>query len=150
MNRTVLCAAFLVTFASPAFSASVFTTRLDDPRAVYLTAQEFRAHGDGLTDDSATIQAAIDKSETGTREGIVFIPSGRYRLAHTVYVYPGVRIFGYGPTRPVLVLADNTTGFQQGMGDMVIFTGVRRPAERVPFPPPGSVPPNDAIADANP
>ena len=80
----------------------------------------------------------------------MFIPSGRYRLAHTVYVYPGVRIFGFGATRPVFVLADNTPGFQQGMGDMVIFTGVRRPTERVPFPPPGSVPPNDAIADANP
>jgi Pectate lyase superfamily protein/SMP-30/Gluconolactonase/LRE-like region len=150
MNCTVLCAMLLSGLAPLAFSSSVFTTRLDDPKAVYLTAQEFGAHGDGQTDDSAAIQAAIDKSETGTREGIVFIPSGRYRLAQTVYVYPGVRVFGYGPTRPVFVLADNTPGFQQGMGDMVIFTGVRLPTERVPFPPPGSVPPNDAIADANP
>ena len=150
MNRTVLCAVLWAGLVPLAFSASVFTTRLDDPKAVYLTAQEFGARGDGVADDSAAIQAAIDKSETGTREGIVFIPSGRYRLTHTIYIHPGVRVFGYGPTRPIFVLADNTPGFQQGMGDMVIFTGVRRPTERVPFPPPGSVPPNDAIADANP
>lgn len=105
MNRTVLCAMLLSGLAPLAFSSSVFTTRLDDPKAVYLSAQEFGAHGDGIADDSAAIQAAIDKSETGTREGIVFIPSSRYRLAHTVYVHPGVRVFGYGPTRPVFVLA---------------------------------------------
>lgn len=125
MNRTVLCTVLLVGLAPLAFSTSVFTTRLDDPKAVYLTAQEFGARGDGEADDSAAIQAAIDKSETGTREGIVFIPSGRYRLAHTIYIHPGVRVLGYGPTRPIFVLADNTPGFQQGMGDMVIFTGVR-------------------------
>jgi sugar lactone lactonase YvrE len=149
-NRTLLCAALFLGLSPIARSASFLTTRLDDPKAVYLTAQDFGAHGDGQADDSAAIQAAIDKSETGAREGIVFIPSGRYRLTRTIYVWPGVRVFGYGATRPVFVLADNTPGFQREMGVMVIFTGFRHPPGRVPFPPPGSVPPNDAIADANP
>jgi sugar lactone lactonase YvrE len=148
-------AILLLCASSAAIAASAFTTRLDDPKAVYLTAQEFGAHADGTTDDSAAIQAAIDKAEGHAREGIVFVPSGRYRLTRTVFVWPGVRVFGYGATRPVLVLADNTPGFQNGMGVMVMFTGARpgdgrSPSGRVPFPPPGTVPPNDAIADATP
>ena len=133
-----------------ATAASVMTAKPEDSKAVYLTA------ADGTGDDSARIQAAIDQSEN-KREGIVFVPSGRYRLSRTVYVWPGVRIFGYGPTRPVFALAANTPGFQQGVGVMVMFTGFRTgrggrgPGRgfRVPFPPPDSVPPNPAIADAN-
>jgi Pectate lyase superfamily protein/SMP-30/Gluconolactonase/LRE-like region len=150
MRRTLLRAGLLLWLAPLAWSTSVFTTRLDDPKAIYLTGQDFGAHGDGQTDDSAAIQAAIDKSEASPREGIVFIPSGRYRLTRTIYIWPGVRVIGYGPTRPVFVLAGNTPGFQSGMDAMVIFTGFRHPPGRVPFPPPGTVPPDDAVADANP
>ena len=128
---------------------SVFTTRLDDPSAVYVS-----THADGQTDNTAALQSAIDQAAGTGREGIVFIPAGRYRLTHTLYIWPGVRLFGYGATRPVFLLADNTPGFQSGIADMVIFTGVnpkdpRAPHARIPFPPPGSVPPNDHIADAN-
>ena len=62
------------------------------------------------------------------REGIVFVPAGRYRLTRTVYLWPGVRVIGYGATRPVFLLAPNTPGFQKGMGVMVMFTGLN-PAE---------------------
>jgi hypothetical protein len=153
MKKHLLFALLLVSISSCAWAASVLTTRLDDPKAVYLTAQDFAVKADGQADDSASIQAAIDKAENHAREGIVFVPAGRYRLTRTIYVWPGVRLFGYGATRPVFVLAANTPGFQTGVGDMVIFTGPR-PGDptrtgRVPFPPPGSVPPNDAIADAN-
>jgi hypothetical protein len=136
--------------------ASAFVTRLEDPRAVQLTG----AVGDGKTDDSAAIQAAIDKAATDREEGIVFIPEGRYRITRTIYVWPAVRVIGWGAKRPVFALADNTPGFSKGVADMVIFAGFRlganassrpeRPGFRVPFPPPGSVPPNPNIADANP
>ncbi len=153
MKKSMLCA-LLLSVASFASASSVFTTRLDDPKAVYLTPQEFGAHADGVGDDTEAIQAAIDKAEGGVHEGIVFIPSGRYRLTRTVYLWPGVRLIGYGATRPVFVLADNTPGYQTGVGVMVIFTGaspaaLKRSGNRVPFPPPGSVPPNDNIADAD-
>jgi hypothetical protein len=155
MRMTLLCAMLLIGTSSSAQAASVFTTRLDDPKAVYLTADQFGMRGDGKSDDTAAIQAAIDKAAAGGREGLLFVPSGRYRLTRTVFVWPGVRVIGYGATRPVFLLADNTPGFQKGVGDMVIFTGVgpgdaSRTAVRVPFPPPESVPPNSAIADANP
>jgi hypothetical protein len=153
--RTLLHAWLALTLTFPAYAASVFTTRLDDPMAVYLTAQAFGAQGNGQADDSAAIQAAIDQAGINAHDGIVFVPSGHYRLSRTIYIWPGVRVLGYGTTRPVFVLAKNTPGFQTGIGVMVMFAGQRpgdsiRTAGRVPFSPTGSVPPNDAIADANP
>ncbi len=137
-------------------AASVFTTRLDDPAAVYLTAEQFGAKADGTTDDSVAMQAAVDKAAQTPSGGVLFVPAGRYRLTRTIYVWRGVRVIGYGATRPVFVLADNTPGFQKGIGLMVMFThgrpGAMLPpgATRVPFPPPGSVPPNDSVPDASP
>ena len=154
MMRIFLFAAMLLGAISAASAESVFTTRLEDPRAVYLSAREFGAQDDGKADDSGPIQAAIDKAESAAREGIVFVPSGRYRLTRTIFIWPGVRVFGYGATRPVFYLADRTPGFQSGVGDMVIFTGLPREGPRaggrIAFPPPGTVPPNDSVADANP
>jgi hypothetical protein len=154
MQKHLMVVPLLVGICSAAPAASAIATRLDDPKAVYLTAPEFGAHADGTGDDSAAIQAAIDKAENNTREGIVFIAPGRYRLTRTVYVWPGVRVFGYGATRPVFVLGADTPGFQKGVSVMMTFTGGRGGrgggrGMRVPFPPPDSVPPNSAIADAN-
>ena len=131
---------------------SVITTRLDDPKAVYLAAPPFTVHADGKTDDSAVVQAAIDKADVN-HEGIVFIPSGRYAITRTVYVRAGIRLFGYGATRPIFVLPDNTPGFQKGMGVMFMFIGARfggayDRGTRVPVPPPGTVPPVE-VPDAN-
>ncbi|HWU54191.1 MAG TPA: glycosyl hydrolase family 28-related protein [Rhizomicrobium sp.] len=164
MRNLILSAAFLLAAVASATAqspgqtggTSAFQSRPEDPRAVLLTG----AAGDGKTDDSAAIQAAIDKAASDREEGIVFIPQGRYRITRTLYVWPAVRVIGWGARRPVFVLADNTPGFSQGVADMVIFAGFRlgagassrpeRPGFRVPFPPPGSVPPNPNIADANP
>jgi hypothetical protein len=158
MDTLIRYSLLTMLLAGSASAASVITSRLDDSRAVYLSPAEFGATGDGRADDSAALQAAIDKAENRAREGILFVPSGRYRITRTIYVWPGVRIFGYGETRPVVVLGANTPGFQKGVGVMVMFTGARFGAGpagagrvfRIPFPPVGSVPPNDRIADANP
>ena len=155
MKMSSLCAMLLVGVSSSALASSVITARLDDPKAVYLTSQEFGAHADGAADDSSAIQAAVDKAEGANHEGVVFVPSGRYRLTRTVYVWPGVRVIGYGATRPVFVLADNSPGFEKGVGVMVMFTGasladMARFGGHVPFPPPGTVAANDTVADAGP
>lgn len=131
---------------------SVITNRLDDPKAVYFAAPQFAIGADGKTDDSAAMQAAIDKADVNG-EGIVFIPSGRYAIARTVYVRAGVRLFGYGATRAIFVLPENSPGFQKGMGVMFMFIGGRPGGaydrgSRVPVPPPGSVPPKE-VPDAN-
>ena len=67
--------------------------------------------GDGAADDTAGLQKAIDKVQESTGQGIVFLPEGRYRLSRTIYVWPGIRVIGYGAHRPVLVLGAHTPGF---------------------------------------
>src|SRR5262249_22043668 len=98
-----------------------------------------------------------DQAATSPAGGIVFLPSGRYRVTRTLFVWRGIRVIGFGPTRPVLVLADATPGYQKGMGLMVMFTHAPPPGapppganRRVPFPPPGMVPPRDDSPDAGP
>jgi len=115
-------------------STSWYPNRLEDAHAVYLTHDKFPVVADGKADDSAAIQQAIDQVQESSGEGIVFLPSGRYRITRTIYVWPGIRVIGYGPTRPVLYLAKNTPGFQQGMGYMVFFAGGRPGHERVRVP----------------
>jgi hypothetical protein len=133
---------------------SVFLTAPSDPRAVTVAGR-----GDGRADDTDAIQQALDAATEHSPGGVVFLPSGRYLISHTLLVAPGVRIYGIGATRPVLVLGSHTPGFQQGVGSMVVFTGARRgdpvrtgpgPGEaRVPFPPPTVVPFDAKVADAN-
>ena len=149
MRNAAVSAAVILFLCPAAFAASVITTRLDDPKAIYVDAPA------ATGDSSAELQAAIDKASGTGREGLVFVAPGRYSLTHTVYLWPGVRLIGYGTTRPVFVLPPNTPGFQKGMGVMLMFAGLtphesQRAGVRIAFPPPGSVPPNDNVADANP
>jgi sugar lactone lactonase YvrE len=157
MKKYALLALSFLCLGLPIWAASYYPIRPDDAKAVYLTPDKFPVHADGVTDDSEAIQAAIDRAgEHG--EGILFVPSGRYRITRTIYIWPAVRVIGYGDTRPVFVLADNTPGYQQGLGYMFLFAGGRpRTQQRLDFAtgrPPvaieGTVPPNPAIPDASP
>jgi sugar lactone lactonase YvrE len=138
--------ALVVAASGPATaSVSAFVTAPDDPAAVVV-----RAKGDGRADDSAALQAAIDAASVKPGGGLVFLPAGRYRISKTIFLWPGVRVFGVGATRPRILLGEATPGFQKGVANMVIFAGAKPdPARRVPFPPPGSVPFNKDVADAN-
>src|SRR5467141_3707986 len=113
--------------ATPMSAQSYYPLRLDDPKAVYLTPKNFPVYGDGTTDDTEALQSAINKVQETTGEGIVFVPSGRYRLTATVYVWGGIRVIGFGPTRPVLMLGENTPGYNDKTQEkyMVFFSGPR-------------------------
>ena len=145
------CASMLLCLAGaqPALaSPSVYMTAPDEPRAVTV-----KGVGDGRADDSAAIQQAIDQAATAGG-GIVFLPAGTYRISRTLFLYPGVRIFGIGAQRPIILLGANTPGFQRGVAHMLMFTGSQRQTDKgtppAAFPPAGSVPFNKDIADANP
>jgi Pectate lyase superfamily protein len=114
----------LISFAS-AFAGSYYPERLEDARAVYVTPADFPVHADGIADDTDALQQAIDKQEETNSEGVVFIPSGRYRLTKTLYIWPGIRLIGYGPTRPVFLVAPHSAYFQIGPAYMVFFAGDR-------------------------
>jgi sugar lactone lactonase YvrE len=158
MKRTIIFGTVLFGLALPLRGASYYPLRLDDSKAVYLTKEQFHVIGDGSADDSAAIQAAIDKAEADHGEGIVFVPEGRYRITHTIYVWPSVRVIGYGASRPVFVLADNSPGYEQGIGYMFFFTGGRpggshwreRPGNGVRPVMEGTVPATNNVVDANP
>ena len=146
------CIALLALLAAvPATaSQSVYTAAPDEPGAIKVAGV-----GNGRADDSAALQQAIDKAADKGGGGIVFLPEGTWRITRTIYLWPGVRIFGIGEKRPVILLGANTPGFQRGVAHMLIFAGARpggNPAQRrvVAFPPPGSVPFNKDVPDANP
>jgi hypothetical protein len=159
--KAILLALAALLLTATCSAASIYPTRLDDPAAVYLTPEQFHVQGDGKADDSAAVQAAIDKLQASKGEGIVFVPPGRYRISRTIYLWPGVRLIGYGAERPVFVLGENTPGYQDGIAYMFFFAGARpRPAGatgspqssyRPPPTPRGVVPrPERNISDANP
>jgi hypothetical protein len=137
VRKTILAAAAILSTAIPLLGTSYYPARPSDARAVYLSPDRFSIKGDGITDDSAVLQQAIDKVRETTNQGILFVPSGRYRLTRTIYVWPGIRLIGFGSVRPTFVLAADTPGFQQGPAYMLFFAG-------------GGPNPNAAPADANP
>jgi hypothetical protein len=72
--------------------------------------RDFGARGDGLTDDTAAIQAAI-----GPGTGITYFPSGTYVVNEELKVwseYGSAQLIGdYSGKRPVLLLKAKTAGF---------------------------------------
>ena len=120
-------------------STSVYPLRPDAPAAVYVKEGNSGAIGDGLADDTAALQAAIDRVQATTRRGIVFVPSGRYRLTKTLLVWSGIRLIGYGATRPVFVLGQDTPGFQSGEEKYLVHFVSDRPTR-----------PDQPVRDANP
>src|SRR5215813_8708035 len=150
--KIALAAALIPLTAVSLFASSYYPNKMDDPKAVYLTRENFPIRGDGIADDTDAVQQAINKVQDTTNQGILFIPSGHYRLTKTIYIWPGIRVIGFGETRPVFVLGENTPGFQQGPTYMIFFAGFRPGS--IPnssgtasrrFPPAGAKPP-----DANP
>ena len=105
--------AVLLLLALPACSQSLYTSRPPDPLAITADAA-FGLHGDGVADDTAALQATIDRVADTTGQGLVFLTEGRYRVTHTLHLWSGIRLIGYGARRPVLVLAANTPGYQSG------------------------------------
>jgi hypothetical protein len=137
MIKTILAAAAILSTAGPLLGTSYYPARPKDAKAVYLSPDSFPVKGDGIADDSAVLQQAINKVRETTNQGILFVPTGRYRLTRTIYIWPGIRLIGFGAARPAFVLSANTPGFQQGPAYMLFFAG-------------GGPNPNAPPADANP
>jgi sugar lactone lactonase YvrE len=127
------CIAVTVFWSGAVPAASFYPVRPDDPRAVDFTREAFGAHADGAGDDADALQRAIDRVQETTGAGVLLIPSGRYRLGKTVHVWQGIRLLGYGATRPVFVLARDTPGFQQGHGRYMVHFADNRPDPGAPI-----------------
>ncbi|MBI3548191.1 MAG: fibronectin type III domain-containing protein [Elusimicrobia bacterium] len=71
--------------------------------------KNFGAKGDGVTDDTAAIQAALDSVKIGG--GTVYIPAGTYIVSpigktNALVVYSNMLITGDGPTSVIKVIAN--------------------------------------------
>lgn len=95
----------------PLAAQSVYPQRPPEPLAVDLGTPDLHTPTDSSADSAPALQAAIDRIQSTTHHGLVLVPSGTYRLGETVHVWAGIRLIGYGPTRPIFVLAANTPGF---------------------------------------
>ena len=104
----------------PACAASYYSQRLEDPRAVYVA-------GPSGGDDTTAFQQAINRVHETGGQGLVLVGPGRYRITDSLYIWPGIRVIGYGATRPVIILPANTRGFQEPASEkvMVFFAGWR-------------------------
>jgi hypothetical protein len=96
--------ASLVTY-DPPFAGSVAST-VQDKLAESISVADFGAVGDGVTDDTAAIQAALDYLDG--KGGFVLLPEQYYVCSDTLYMPDGVTLVGRGvgtwdtvfPSRP--------------------------------------------------
>lgn len=125
-------------------SISVYQQKPVDPLASYFTPGESGIKADGKTDVSSQLQAAIDRIETETGYGILFIPDGKYLVSKTIHIPGSIRLIGYGKRRPEIILAKKSPGFQ------TVPEGSRNPEKYLIFFTGGLVtegrPPSDAGA----
>lgn len=63
------------------------------------------ATGDGTTDDTKAIQAAID------RYPAIYVPQGWYRVSETIKLKPNTVLIGLNPISTQFIIADNTEAF---------------------------------------
>lgn len=81
------------------------------PHQLNVKAPPYLAAGDGVTDDTAAIQAAIDDLQAAGG-GVIYFPSGEYKVNVTatsgiraLRIYPNIRIRGAGMTLTTIKLA---------------------------------------------
>jgi len=117
-------------FSQTTSEKSVYGEKPEDPEAFYFTPENFNIRADGIMDVSDALQAAINSLKTEKNFGILFIPEGTYRISRTIYIPRAIRLVGYGKKRPLIVLAEQTPGYQEEVAEdkgranyMFWFTG---------------------------
>jgi hypothetical protein len=68
---------------------------------------DFGAVGDGVTDDTAAIQAALNASQNK----VLFVPAGTYKISATIYTGKRGSILGEGPRATKFLLTHAGVGF---------------------------------------
>lgn len=81
----------------------------------------FGAKGDGTTDDTAAIQAAVSFAEEA--HGIVFFPRGTYKITSPIKLPPNVHIDGLGVGFGSVILPFNSAGMTIRGADLKKYNG---------------------------
>jgi hypothetical protein len=95
--------AFQVSYTPP-FTNSV-ATNVGDKLSEYVSVKDFGAVGNGTTDDTTAIQAAIDSNA-----GIVFFPEGTYKITQSIIITNQVILQGVGKTLSTITLYTSVSG----------------------------------------
>ena len=84
----------------------------------FRNASSFGAVGDGVTDDTLALQAAIDFDRGGEAgsgadksAAVVYIPPGRYLVSDTLVLWKWTKLLGNSRCPPTLILPANTPAF---------------------------------------
>jgi len=94
--------------------------------------QQFGAVGDGVTDDTNAIQAALNALRTAGNSPVLYVPAGTYRITSTVTLVAAssVSIIGADPTTTTLKwggaangILFHIDGVQYGRYDRITFDG---------------------------
>lgn len=83
----------------------------EDARAVNVKAAPYGAKGDGVSDDTAALQRAVDEN------AVVFLPKGVYRVSRTLRLGAKTKVIGVGKAFSVIAVR----------GDEGFFTDAKRP-----------------------
>jgi sugar lactone lactonase YvrE len=75
------------------------------PVAQWADVRALGVRGDGTTDDTKALQAAIDG------HAVVYLPSGRYRVTDTIRLKPDTVLVGLHPMATQIAIDDNTPAF---------------------------------------
>ena len=85
---------------------------------------EYGATGDGVTDDTTAIQAAVNAANSAGG-GLILIPAGEYLITTTITCYSYLRfsgtVSGYRSQCDIIVGADNIAGFTIGSGVWSVY-----------------------------
>ena len=82
------------------------------PMNAWINVHTVGVRGDGDTDDTAALQAAINTHDT------LYFPTGVYRLTASLKLHKNSILIGLNPITTQLVVLDNTEAFQ-GTGDPI-------------------------------
>jgi len=86
---------------------------------LFVSVKQFGAKGDGATDDTASIQAAIDSLSTAG--GSVYFPAGTYVLTSAIQARNALKLFGEGNSATVLYQT-NTSAHGISGTDIISFS----------------------------
>lgn len=83
--------------------------QVNRPSQTIFNARKYKAKGDGVTNDTAAIQAAIDAA-SAAGGGTVYIPAGTFAFADTLTLYDNVHLGGSGVGSTTLSYTSESEG----------------------------------------